>query len=1392
MTTTRPKSDLERLAETHGVLLRYYDNKGVLREADEDALIQVLRALDVPLERADDAAALLVQQERRALERRIAPVTVIWGEDCEVAVTLSLSREEDAARADQSLQWTMHDEQDRDAAGSVSLGEIPQLEAEPLSDGTTVVARRLVVAPRLPYGYHRLRVKLGERTSQALIIVAPETAYRLPEGTRDWGVFAPTYALHQARSWGVGDWTDLAALVQWVARHGGSVVATLPMLAAYLGPHWVDPSPYAPVSMRFWNELYVDVDAVPELAQCAEAKALRESSEVRGAIQALQAEPHVKYDEAMHAKRRVLEVLAQWWFDGGVEHAAPERKQSWQRFLKEPEAQRYARFRAAHDRTPTQWTAWPQAQRDGEIPAEAYDEASYRYHLYAQWLAREQLEQTNRLAKQLGVQLYADMPIGVHPFGYDTYTEREQFALGMSVGAPPDAFFSKGQNWGFPPLKPEAMRESGHRYFIESVRQLMRTSGILRIDHVMGLYRRFWIPEGRSAEEGVYVLYPVDELFAVVCLESHREQTAVVGEDLGTVPPIVREEMDAHHLHRMYVQLFEMQPEPQAPLKEISDNVIASVNTHDTPTFLGALKGKDLDNFVELGVLSREDAAGQLAERERNFEMLAEYLREHTDEPVSEPAKAEELLLGSLRLLAESDAPVVLATLEDLWLEEEPQNVPATTDEMRPNWRRKTKAALDHLDEASAWPLVSPALELLASLRPLTQEVAAKRKTPALPAEPAPAAAPPPPKKRIPWEQVTERRMRHDVTRLTEDDLHYFNEGTHRSLYRVLGAHIMHAADGTPGTYFAVWAPNAAHVSLVGDVNDWTGEAHPLKPHGNCGIWEGFVEGLAPGSLYKYRIKSRFHGFQVDKADPYGFKHEGPPNTASIVWDLAYEWHDGEWMRQRHQFNALNAPINIYEVHLGSWMRDPDTGASLTYSEIAPRLAEYVRRLGFTHVELMPVMEHPFNGSWGYQSTGYFAPTSRWGSPQQFKAFVDTLHQAGIGVILDWVPSHFPGDEHGLVYFDGTHLYEHADPRKGFHPDWESYIFNYDRNEVRAFLESSAHFWLEEYHVDGLRVDAVASMLYLDYSREPGEWIPNEHGGRENLGAIHFLRRLNEGIYQKHPDVQTFAEESTSWPMVSRPTYVGGLGFGLKWDMGWMHDTLKYMHFDPVHRSYHHNRLSFRGLYAFNENFTLPLSHDEVVHGKGSLINKMPGDPWQRFANLRLLYAYMYAQPGKKLLFMGGEIGQWREWNHDHGIDWHLLQHPPHGRLLKYVADLNHLYRTLRALWEVDFHWEGFEWIDANDALHSTLSFLRYSKERNEILLCAFNFTPVPRHNHRLGVPQAGRWQEILNSDAELYGGSNHGNYGGTHTEDQPWHNKPHSLTLTLPPLGAVYMRVST
>jgi 1,4-alpha-glucan branching enzyme len=618
------------------------------------------------------------------------------------------------------------------------------------------------------------------------------------------------------------------------------------------------------------------------------------------------------------------------------------------------------------------------------------------------------------------------------------------------------------------------------------------------------------------------------------------------------------------------------------------------------------------------------------------------------------------------------------------------------------------------------------------------------------------------------------------TTRIGDLDLYLAGEGRHERIYEKLGAHVT-----AEGVAFAVWAPNATKVSVVGEWNDWDGRANPLVQRGVSGIWEGVVPDAREGQLYRYEITSR-EGWLLLKSDPYAFATEVPPGNASRVFRSRHEWNDGEWLAQRTKTEPLSAPISIYEVHLGSWRRTLD-GKTLSYRDLADQLGAYATDLGFTHVELLPVMEHPYSGSWGYQVTGYFAPTARFGDPDGFRAFVDRLHEQGLGVILDWVPAHFPRDDWALARFDGTALYEHADPRRGAHPDWGTLVFNLGRNEVRNFLLANALYWLREHHADGLRVDAVASMLYLDYSRQEGEWIPNAFGGREDLDAVAFLKQMNELAYGSEPGAITLAEESTAWPGVSTPTYLGGLGFGFKWNMGWMHDTLDYFSREPVHRQYHHHTLTFSLMYAFSENFVLPLSHDEVVHGKRSLADKMPGDRWQKLANLRALYAYMWAHPGKKLLFMGGEFAQWNEWNSETSLDWHLLEERAHQGVQSLVRDLNRLYRETPALWEQDTSPSGFRWLEPNDASHNVLAFARTGSEPSPPLVCVCNFSPVPRYSYRVGMPVCCRWLELLNTDSTFYDGSGVGNLGGVEAEEVPWHDQPYSAEVTLPPLGVVW-----
>ena len=635
--------------------------------------------------------------------------------------------------------------------------------------------------------------------------------------------------------------------------------------------------------------------------------------------------------------------------------------------------------------------------------------------------------------------------------------------------------------------------------------------------------------------------------------------------------------------------------------------------------------------------------------------------------------------------------------------------------------------------------------------------------------------------------------IHYKITRFTDLDIYLFKQGNHTKLYEKMGSHPM-VIDGVAGVYFAVWAPSAESICVRGDFNDYTIDMHPLRlREDDSGIWEGFIEGIEVGITYKYHIVSKYHNIVHEKSDPYAFYSEKPSNSASRIWSLdGYEWEDSQWMEKRHKSNAHDGPISIYEMHLGSWRRKAEEeDRYLTYREIADDLVPYLKEMNYTHVEFMPLTEFPYRGSWGYQVVGYFASTARFGEPEDLMYLIDSLHQGGIGVIMDWVPSHFAVDMHGLINFDGTALYEHDDPRQGFHPEWGSIIFNYGRNEVKAFLISSAMFWLEKYHIDGIRVDAVASMLHLDYAREEGEWIPNEHGGNENLEAVAFLQHLNSSVYAEFPDIMMIAEESTAWPMVTGPVHLGGLGFGFKWNMGWMHDTLKYSSFDPIYRAFHHKQITFSMWYAFDENFMLPLSHDEVVHMKGSLINKMPGSQEQKFANLRALYAYMMAHPGKKLLFMGGEFAQYAEWNYEKSLDWHLLDNPLHSKLQKMISDLNAIYTKERGLHQYDEKREGFEWIEDGDYAHNCLSFIRKSDTPSQSIIVICNFADTTHSQYRIGVPYKGEYEEIFNSQSEYYEGWNIGNSGVLKSEAIPMHNKEHSISLTLPPLGVIYLRVT-
>ncbi len=1341
--TTASDDRLFQLAREHGLELSYTDISGHEQVASPQALRAVLTALGVAVDREEDVERALLTARTARWTRPLEPVILAW--EGEGTFSLHLP-----ASTDPSARYTLTLTPEDGGSARTAQGQLEDhaVEASDEVEGRRFVARQLAVPGPLPYGYHQLELRVAGRNgvqAQAVVLSAPRCAYEPPgfAAARHFGVFLPLYAMRSERSAGAGDLGDLRALMSWVGERGGSVVGTLPLLAAFLDEpfEW---SPYAPASRLAWNELYLQLETLPEYAASAKARELCEGAEGQAERERLRAAPLVEYREQMAWKRGVIAAMAEQCFRDAA------RRSELEAFARaRPEIDDYARFRAVVDRQRTVWPQWPQALRDGAIGPDDFDRADYRTHLYAQWAMHQQLTALRDEAGPESLGLYLDLPVGVNGCGYDTWRHGSLYVRGLSTGAPPDTLFGGGQNWAFPPLHPERLREQGYRHLIEVLRNHLRYAGVLRIDHVMGLHRLYVIPEGLSAKQGVYLRYRPEELYAIITIESHRGRCLVVGEDLGTVPDAVREAMQRHRVNKIHVVQYVARAQDQA-LPEPPTDAVAGINTHDMPPFAAFWSGADIDDRAELGWIDADQVRQEHSERARLRASLRRFLGREVS--LSPDADAAAALRACLHHLGRSDARLVLVSMEDLWGETQPQNVPGTYLE-RPNWRRRAKLGLHELPNH---PEVEDMLTTLDRARRGLHE----------------GVGP----------------VRHDVTRLTKDDVYLFNEGTHERIYDKLGAHVMEI-EGREGTYFGVWAPGATYVSVVGDFNEWHRGAHPLARHGASGVWEGFVPGVGAGALYKLHIGGH-DGWSEDKSDPMATWSETPPKTASVVTHSTYAWGDDGWMAERAARNDLQAPISIYEVHLGSWRRVPEEGNRwLGYREIAPKLVEHCRNLGFTHVELLPVMEHPFYGSWGYQVTGYFAPSSRYGTPDDLRALIDELHQAGIGVILDWVPSHFPSDAHALGKFDGSHLYEHADPRQGFHPDWNSSIFNYGRHEVRSFLISSALYWLDQFHADGLRVDGVASMLYLDYSRAQGEWVPNIHGGRENLEAISFLRRLNEAVYTNYPDTQTIAEESTAWPMVTRPTPVGGLGFGLKWDMGWMHDTLRYMARDPIHRRWHQNELTFRILYAFNESFVLSLSHDEVVHLKGTILTRMPGDRWQKFANLRALYGYMWGQPGKKHLFMGQEFGQISEWDHDRSLDWHVLESGDglHVGLQRWVADLNRLYRELPSLHRYDCDPRGFSWVDFRDSTYSVYSFLRHD-EHGDCTLIVLNLTPEARHDYRVGVPRGGWWAERLNSDASNYGGSGVGNQGGLTADPQPAHDQPCSLRLSLPPLGVLFL----
>jgi len=1288
-------TELTTLARLRGVQLSHADGLGRVHTVSVENLLRVLNGfgdLD-PMVDPRDAVAALRQFRQARIDRILEPVYLV-DEGLESRVPVHLVRRTAA------LECRLEFEFGGESSWSVRPDELASFDTGPEGGRAWSLA-----LPALPVGYHRLCVLIGRRMAWSTVMVRPlrGVTHRFTRDWRAYAVQAPVFSLHSARSWGSGDVGDLDEFARLVANQGATVVATLPLLSSF-GPGDFDASPYRPVSRRFWNDRWIALDQVGDLAHSPAARFLMNETYPPDRRATWSRDGIVDGAAAFAAKRNVIQTWAATESEFMVQHETGLRAF----VMNHPEVNDYARFRAAGERFGRDFNLWPSTARSGLLRWNDVDPTLVRYHLFAQWIIDGQMSELSARLAQRGQTLQLDIPIGVHPHGYDVWKSPDEFVSSMSIGSPPDDFSREGQNWGTPPPNPARGRENVHFQFREALRSHMSVAGVVRIDHVMGLQRLFWVPEGAPATDGVYVSMPFRELLGVIAIEAQRHGVDVVGEDLGTVDPELRGALEHEGLRRSHVVQFSI---GEHALDPVPPGAMASFDTHDTATFYGWWTGADIDERVAVGHLAPSEVSAVVEERDERRRRLVAALGL---EPDAEP---EEVLDAVYVALADSAAGLVMVEVEDILKATAAVNLPGTDTE-RPNWCQQTSLSLEEMGTSS---VLADALRTLRERRGFATS-------------------------------GSHRHRPSQVTRLSDEDVHLFNEGRHFRLYEHLGCHAM-IADGVAGCYFAVWAPNAERVAVVGDFNDWDGERHPLTPRDSSGIWEGFVAGATAPAAYKYRIRSRLGGHEVDKADPMGRYFEVPSNTATRVWSSDYEWRDGDWMAERGSFDARERPVSVYEVHLGSWRRVPeDGGRSLTYLEMAEQLPRYCTEMGFSHVQFMPVMEHPFYGSWGYQSTGYFAPTSRYGTPDDFKHLVDRLHQAGVGVLLDWVPSHFPSDEHALGLFDGTHLYEHADVRQRVHPDWQSWTFNYGRNEVRSFLISSACFWLDEYHADGLRLDAVASMLYLDYSRGPGEWIPNQFGGREDLAAVEFLRQCNDATLSAFPGVIMIAEESTSWPGVTRPGDDGGLGFTFKWDMGWMHDTLQYMERDPIHRRFHHDELTFRGVYAAHERFMLPLSHDEVVHGKGSLLGKMPGDEWQARANLRLLLGYQFTIPGKKLLFMGAELGQWSEWSHERSLDWHLLEHSDHEGMRRWVERLNEIYRVEEALHLDDASWPDFGWLSSDDAAQSVLVWRRGEGEGQVVVVA--NFTPVPRVDYEFPVPSTGAWSLIANSDDVRFGGS--------------------------------------
>ena len=1316
--------------------------------------------------------------------------------------------------------------------------------------------------PQLACGYYTLSAETGGKSCFVRLIVAPESVYQpklLANGGRMNGLTMHLYSLRSERNWGIGDFTDLLNLMKYAAEKKLDFVGINPLHALFTSkPAFA--SPYSPSSREWLNPIYLDVEKVGAFTYNEQLKNWLAQPKIRQRIAALRITETVTYTAVWACKRDALHMAFNA-FEQDTCEAAENERAAFEAFVtnKGKALQGFGLFEALDQyySRPGQvgWQSWPSEfhQPDSEAVEKfaRSHEREIRFYMWLQWLCAEQLREINQAAAEYGVKLgiYGDLAVGVARGSADTWLNRQDYCMDLSVGAPPDPLGPTGQNWDLPPLNPLMLKHTGYEKFAHLLRENMRLYGVLRIDHVMALCRLWWVLNGKTADFGAYVHYDAEVMFAILALESRRNRCVIIGEDLGTVPDEARHLLNRYQVFSYKVMYFSKGWNGFQLPEEYPEQAITVISTHDVAPLAGYWTGKDLDTMFKLGTLP-DAAAFQTAldEREHDKADLLDKLKETgcLGADVQMPAKADETLLAALHKYgALSRSKLYAVQLENLLGVIDNLNVPGVPDGY-PNWAQKMPVSLEDFLQHR---LMGGQLAIIDEVRMKTNsQIKAYHELDQIERDTVeslflathsdvfaylgrhrlaegdevvrvliPGAVSVDIVNRrsgeliVPSEKIDERgffvavlpddapdyalsiRYTEDSEPVIEEDPYHFSsalqdmdswllaEGKHLRPYETLGAHFAEL-DGVKGVHFAVWAPNAQRVSVIGEFNNWDGRRHVMRFHRDNGIWDIFIPAVKLNALYKFEIRDA-NGNVREKADPYAFGAELRPTTASIVRGLPDEVEEPAF---RARANAVDAPISIYEVHLGSWKRNPENNYWLTYEELAKELVAYVKDMGFTHIEFLPVSEYPFDGSWGYQATGLYAPTSRFGSPEELRALIKAAHDEGISVILDWVVGHFPTDDHGLAKFDGTALYEHADPREGYHQDWNTLIYNFGRNEVKNFLQGNALYWIERFGFDGIRVDAVASMIYRNYSRKDGEWIPNQYGGHENLEAIAFLRDTNTMLKEEVPAATEIAEESTSFANVTRQE---GLNFSFKWNMGWMNDTLRYMMEDPINRKYHHNKMTFGMMYQYSENFVLPLSHDEVVHGKRSLLGRMPGDCWQQFANLRAYYGFMYGFPGKKLLFMGSEFAQGREWNYNEGLDWFLLEQEGgwHKGVQDFVRELNHVYKDTAPLYQLDQWPEGFEWLVADDGNNSVFVFERRDREGNRVIVIS-NFTPVVREGYRFGVNSAGEYREILNSDDLHYKGSGVSAGATVETEEVWSHGKPNSLSVTVPPLATVYL----